>query len=302
MSVMRSVFYVPGNREDLIAKMPKLPVDVITLDLEDSVPPAEKEKARQLSHQSLQLAAFSGADVYVRVNSWETNMTSHDCEAVVEEGLTGVCLPKCTGPDDIRRLDWELERIELRKGIELGAIRIQILIESAKGMMNIYESANASKRVSSIVFGAGDYTVDMGIALVQPVGEGLRWARALVACAAKAANVLPIDSPYVAYEDIQGFEEDTLYSQQLGFDGRLLLAPRQIESCHRIYTPAPDRVQWAKETVKVFEEEGIAKGVGSLVHKGQVIDTVTYVQATRLLQEMDEIESREGKRATKKDS
>src|SRR5512136_3075718 len=112
MTVMRSVFYVPGNREDLIEKIPKMPADVITLDLEDSVPPAEKQKARELSHKYLKFAGSSGSAVYVRVNNWETGMTNVDCESAVDEGLAAICLSKCGGPDEVKRLEWKLEELE----------------------------------------------------------------------------------------------------------------------------------------------------------------------------------------------
>ena len=171
MPVMRSVFYVPGNKEELIAKIPRMPADVITLDIEDSVPPAEKQKARELSHQNLKFAASGGADVYVRINNWETGMTNADCEAVVDEGLVAVCLAKCGGLDDVRRLDWKLEEMEQRKGLKVGSIQIQLLIETAKGMMNVYQSALASKRVNSLIYGAVDYTTDMRITLDQPIGD-----------------------------------------------------------------------------------------------------------------------------------
>ena len=95
MPVLRSVFYVPGNKEEMIAKIPKITADVITFDLEDSVPPAEKEKARELSHKNLKMAAATGAEIYSRLNNWETGMTNADCEAIVDVGLTAVCLAKC---------------------------------------------------------------------------------------------------------------------------------------------------------------------------------------------------------------
>ena len=95
MAVMRSVFYVPANREDMIAKIPGIPADIITLDLEDSVPPAEKQKARELAHKNLEFAGSGGAEVYVRINNWETGMSNDDCEAVVYKGLSGICLAKC---------------------------------------------------------------------------------------------------------------------------------------------------------------------------------------------------------------
>jgi len=292
MPVMRSVFYVPGNKEDLIAKIPRIQADVITLDLEDSVPPAEKQKARELSHQNLKFASSSGADVYVRINNWETGMTNADCEAVVDKGLAAICLAKCGGPDDVRRLDWKLEEMEQRKGLKVGSIQIQLLIETAKGMMNVYQSALASKRVNSLIYGAVDYTTDMRITLDQPIGDNQNWARARMACAARAAGIIAIDAPYVAFRDTEGFEKDTAYGRQLGFEGRMLIHPSQIEPSHRIYTPAPERVDWAREVVKVFEEEGIAKGSAAVSYKGKMVDTPVYLGAKKILETIAEIEAR----------
>lgn len=297
MPVLRSVFYVPGNREDLISKIPKIPADVITLDLEDSVPPAEKQKARELSHQNLKFAASSGADVYTRINNWETGMTNDDCEAMVDEGLDGVCLAKCGGPDHVKRLDWKLEELEQRRGLEVGKIKIQLLIETAKGMMNVYQSALASPRVNSLIYGAVDYTTDMRVKLVQPVADEQKWARARMACAARAAGIIAIDAPYVDIRDAEGFEKDTAYGRQLGFEGRMLIHPSQIEPSHRIYSPAPDRVEWAREIKKVFEEEGIAKGSAAVSYKGKMVDTPVYVGALKILEAQAEIEARERKRA-----
>lgn len=292
MTVMRSVFYVPGNKDDMIAKIPKIPADIITLDLEDSVPPSEKQKARELSHKNLKFAASSGAAVYVRVNNWETGMTNDDCEAVVDEGLAAVCLAKCGGAADVERLSWKLEEMEQKRGLGVGTVKIQLLIETAKGMMNIYAAATASPRVNSLIFGAVDYTTDMRVTLTQPIGEETKWARARVACAARAAGLIAIDAPYVAFKDTEGFEKDTLYGRQLGFEGRMLIHPSQIEPSHRIYTPAPDRVEWAREVVKVFEEEGIAKGSAAVAYKGHMVDTPVYIGAKKILQTINEIEAR----------
>ncbi|MFC1945592.1 HpcH/HpaI aldolase/citrate lyase family protein [Chloroflexota bacterium] len=292
MKVMRSVFYIPANREDFIKKAPEMPADVIVFDLEDSVPPAEKAKGRELTRKNLKHAGSGGAQVYVRVNCWDTGMTNIDIEAAFGEGLDAIVLPKCAGPDHVQRLEWKLEEMEQRFNMEPGSIEIQLLIETAKGMMNVYESACASPRVNSLVFGVVDYTTDMRVPLNQPLGEEQKWARARLACAARAADILAIDSPYVAVKDVEGFTIDTLYGKNLGFEGRMLVHPDQIEASHKIYTPDPERVQWAKEVVKVFEEEGITKGSAAIMYKGKMIDTPVYTSAQNVLAVMAEIESR----------
>ena len=106
MAVMRSVFYIPGNNEKMVGKAPEFPADIVTLDLEDSVPPAEKVKARECVRENLKFAGTGGSKIYSRINNWETLMTNDDLEAVVHEGLSGVCLAKTGEADIVKRLDW----------------------------------------------------------------------------------------------------------------------------------------------------------------------------------------------------
>src|SRR5512137_467712 len=244
MTVMRSVFYVPGNNEKMVTKAPEFPADIITLDLEDSVPPAEKPKAREVTRENLKYAGSGGSTVYVRINNWETLMTNDDLEAIVYEGLSGVCLAKCGGADHVQRLDWKLEELERRRGLKVGSVAIQLLIETAKGVMNAYPAACASKRVNSLIFGAVDYTKDMRVKLTDE-GQEQYWARACVPVAARAAGCIGIDCPYVNVKDTEGFRKSTSFGRQLGYEGRMLIHPSQIEPSHRIYTPSPEDVEWA---------------------------------------------------------
>lgn len=288
MTVMRSVFYVPGNNEKLVSKAPSILADIITLDLEDSVPPAEKQKAREMTRENLKFAGSGGAIVYVRINNWETEMTNDDCEAVVHEGLSGVCLAKCGGPEHVIRLDWKLEELERRRGLEVGSIAIQLLVETAKGVINAYPSAIASKRVNSLIFGAVDYTKDMRVKLTSE-GEEQYYARAHTPVAARAAGCIAIDCPFVAYKDIEAFEKSTAFGRQLGYEGRMLIHPSQIEPSHRIYMPSAEDVEWAQGVVKVFEEEGIAKGAAAVTYQGKMVDTPVYENAKTVLATMEEI-------------
>ncbi len=288
MTVMRSVFYVPGNSDKMIAKAPSFGPDIITLDLEDSVPPAEKAKAREMTREALKVAGAGGSAVYVRVNNWETGMTNDDLEASVFEGLDGICLAKTTGPDHIQRLDYKLQELEQRRGLKPGSIAIQMLAETAKGVVNAYPSAIASKRVNSIIFGAVDFTKDMRVKLTSE-GDEYLYARSHVAVAARAAGVIAIDCPFVAFKDMEAFEKNTRQGRQLGFEGRMLIHPSQIEPAHKIYTPAAEDVEWAKVVVEVFEREGLATGAAAVNYEGKMIDTPVYDNARMVLRIMDEI-------------
>jgi len=296
MPVMRSVFYTPSNNEKMVGKAPEILCDVLTLDLEDSVPPAEKPKGRVMVQEYLkanrekQLAPA----LYVRVNNWETQMTNDDLEAIVHPGLDGVCLAKCGSADNVKRLDWKLEELEQRRGMQVGSVAIQLLIETAKGVMNAYPAASASPRVNSLIFGAVDFTKDMRVTLTSEGQEQL-YARFHTAVAARAAGCVAIDCPFVNISDVEAFKKSTREGRQMGYEGRMLIHPSQIAPSHEIYTPSAADVEWAEGVKKVFEEEGIAKGSAAVSYKGKMVDTPVYENALQILRTMEEIKAAESK-------
>jgi len=296
MPVMRSVFYVPGNNEKMVGKAPEIEVDLLTLDLEDSVPPAEKPKAREMIREYLktQREKQFSPSLYVRINNWETQMTNDDLEAIVYPGLDGVCLAKCGSAENVQRLDWKLEELEQRRGMEVGSVAIQLLIETAKGVINAYPAATASPRVNSLIFGAVDYTKDMRVTLTS---EGLEqlYARFHTAVVARAAGCVAIDCPFVAFNDTEGFDKSTKEGRQMGYEGRMLIHPSQIEPSHVIYTPSQEDVDWAEGVKKIFEEEGIAKGAAAVAYNGKMVDTPVYENALQILRTMAEIRAAEAK-------
>lgn len=296
MTVMRSVFYVPSNNEKMVLKAPTIAVDVLTLDLEDSVPPAEKQKGREMIQQYLKSSRSeqTSASLFVRINNWETQMTNDDLEAIVHPGLDGVCLAKCGEADNVKRLDWKLEELEQRRGLKVGSIAIQLLIETAKGVINAYPAATASPRVNSLIFGAVDYTKDMRVTLTSEGVEQL-YARYYTAVAARAAGCVAIDCPFVAFKDTEAFDVSTREGRQMGYEGRMLIHPSQIQPSHVIYTPSAERVEWAEGVKKVFEEEGIAKGAAAVTYKGNMVDTPVYENALTILSTIEEIKTAEAK-------
>lgn len=297
MAVMRSVFYVPSNNEKLVSKAPTIAADILTLDLEDSVPPAEKPKGREMIQKYLKnsRAGQLSPYLYVRINNWETQMTNDDLEAVVNPGLDGVCLAKCGDADNVKRLDWKLEELEQRRGMEAGSVAIQLLIETAKGVINAYPAATASPRVNSLIFGAVDYTKDMRVTLTSEGTEQL-YARYYTAVAARAAACVAIDCPFVAFQDTEAFDKSTREGRQMGYEGRMLIHPSQIEPSHVIYTPSAEDVEWAEGVKKVFEEEGIAKGAAAVTYKGKMVDTPVYENALTILATIEEIKAADAKK------
>jgi citrate lyase subunit beta/citryl-CoA lyase len=296
MPVMRSVFYTPSNNEKMVGKAPEILCDILTLDLEDSVPPAEKPKGRVMVQEYLKANREKqlAPSLYVRVNNWETQMTNDDLEAIVHPGLDGVCLAKCGSADNVKRLDWKLEELEQRRGMKVGSVAIQLLIETAKGVMNAYPAASASPRVNSLIFGAVDFTKDMRVTLTSEGQEQL-YARFHTAIAARAAGCVAIDCPFVNISDVEAFKKSTREGRQMGYEGRMLIHPSQIAPSHEIYTPSAADVEWAEGVKKVFEEEGIAKGSAAVSYKGKMIDTPVYENALQILRTMEEIKAAESK-------
>ena len=296
MAVMRSVFYVPSNNEKMVTKAESIEADILTLDLEDSVPPAEKAKGREMIKKYLDSSRTSQKSkyLYVRINNWETEMTNDDLEAVVYPGLDGVCLAKCGSKENVKRLDWKLEELEQRRGMKVGSVAIQLLIETAKGVINAHEAATASPRVNSLIFGAVDYTKDMRVTLTSEGQEQL-YARFYTAVAARAAGCVAIDCPYVAFQDTEGYKKSTEEGHQMGYEGRMLIHPSQIEPSHEIYTPSAASIEWAEGVKKVFEEEGIAKGTAAVTYLGKMVDTPVYENAMQILRTMEEIRAADAK-------
>jgi citrate lyase subunit beta/citryl-CoA lyase len=291
---MRSVLYVPSNNEKMVGKAPSLAADILTLDLEDAVPPSEKEAGRKAIQEYLKSSrkGQTARYLYVRINNWETQMTNDDLEAIVYPGLDGVCLAKCGCKENVQRLAWKLEELEQRRGIEVGSIGIQLLIETAKGVINAYEAATASPRVNSLIFGAVDYTKDMRVNLTSEGQEQL-YARFYTAVAARAAGCVAIDCPFVAFKDAEGFKKSTEEGHQMGYEGRMLIHPSQVVPSHEIYTPSAESVEWAEGVKKVFEEEGLAKGKAAVTYMGKMVDTPVYDNAMQILNTMAEIKAAE---------
>ena len=295
MAVRRTDLYLPANSEKFILKAPTLGADVITLDMEDAVPPAEKETARKMVRQHIKAMSVHGSEAWVRINAWDTGLTMDDLNAVVIDGLDGITLPKCSGADDVKRLDFIVTDLEEKRGLPVGKIKLAILIETAIGVMNVDEAVFASDRL----VGAVDYTRDMRVTRTDTAEEQI-YARAKIGVAARAAGLVAEDAPFPSYKDDAAFEYNTKTGAQLGFEGRQIIHPSQIPIAERVYSPDPERVAWARKVTKAFEEEGIAKGSASVPVDGQMVDTPVYINAKNVLERAEEVMKKDALKASLK--
>jgi len=281
MIVLRSMLFVPGNSMRMITKAATLPAYAIILDLEDAVPLPDKTTARIMIRDSIKGVKFGGAYVFVRVNALTTNLTAEDLQSVVVEGLDGIMLAKAETKSDIEELDKMMGEAEEASGLESGAIKIIPLIESAKGVVNVYEIASVSKRVIAVAFGSGDYYRDLGrsVASLSPEQTELLYARSQIVNASVASRVPAIDTVFFGLlTDKEAFGQEIRLAFQLGFKGKLLVHPTQIEPVNKVFSPSSDEVKYANRVVEAFEAAQ-AKGLGAVSFEGKMIDEMNYKQA-----------------------
>jgi len=281
--LMRSVFTVPVIVPRFVEKAPSSGADVVCLDVEDSVPPAEKQRARTLATDTIASMPRGPFLLFVRVNGRHTGLMEDDLTGVVRPGLDGVIISKAPDAETIRRIDGLLADLERAHGVEPGSIAIAPLIETALGVMNSLAICTASPRVTAAVFGAEDLATDMRIQRTRE-GDEVRWARAQVAVACHAARVTPIDTPDPDYTDLEYLEREMALARSLGYLGKLCIHPTQVDMANRVFRPSDGEIADARTTVELFEREGIAKGRAAIPSEGRMIDTPIYERAKRLLE------------------
>jgi len=279
--LLRSFLFVPGNNKKFIDKAKTLNADIICLDLEDSVPMNDKESARQMISETLKSRSEFKGEVYVRTNSLESGLAQADLKAVVQNGINGVVIPKVNDANEVFELSKFVKDLEHKRSIKEGTIEMMPSIESAKGVVDAYKIASASPRVSALVFGVFDFLFDMGLEYVED-GIEYSYARAKVPVDARAAGVYAIDSIWQKVDDVDGLIRDSKTGMKLGYKGKSIIHPSQIEPVHRIFVPSKEEVEWARKVVDVLSD-AMNEGKGAVRLEGKMIDAVHYKRAKSLL-------------------
>ncbi len=286
MPLPRSFLYVPANREKFLDKAMGLPADAFILDLEDSVPLPEKENARA----GVKAYAPKIADhrVWVRVNGFETGLAEADLDAVIGlEGIAGIFLPKVETRDDVLHWDHAIAALEKTRDLTIGSTRLVLSIESALGVLNAFDMSTAATRVASLSFGGaqdGDLNTDLGCTWSSD-GLEMMTARGMALIAARAARFdSPLDGVFADVRDPEGFDKDTALSRRLGYRGRKLIHPSQIEPCNRLYAPSHKELDYYTRVLEAFEK-ALAQGSASTTVDGKMIDVAMANAARRVLNE-----------------
>ena len=284
--LMRSILFVPCIVQKFIDRAPKSGADVICLDLEDSVPPAEKRTAREKASEALESMPRSGYDLIVRVNALGTGLLEEDLTAVVKPGLDGISLPKTDTVETVMRADNYLSLLEKQRGMKEGAVKIIPFLETAQGVINAREICRSSDRLVGAAVGAEDFATDMRIVRRRDSKE-VEWPRAQVAIACNAAGIMPIDTPEIDYKDLDHLEEECHFARSVGYKGKYCIHPAQVETINRMFGPAEQEMIQAQQMIDRFEKDGIAKGVAAISVDGKLVDWPIYVRAQQFLKWAD---------------
>ncbi|MCY9846866.1 MULTISPECIES: citrate (pro-3S)-lyase subunit beta [Pectobacterium] len=265
----RSMLFLPGANAAMLSNAFIYKPDSIMFDLEDAVSLREKDTARLLVFHALQHPMYRDIETVVRINQLSTPFGLLDLEAAVRGGADVIRLPKTDSTDDVDELEHHLVRIEKACGREVGSTRIMAAIESAVGVINAVAIARSSERMIGIALAAFDYVMDMQTE--RGDGTELFYARCAVLHAARAAGIDAFDVVYPNVNDDAGFLKEVDLIRRLGFNGKSLINPRQIELLHNAYAPTQDEVDYSHLVIKAAEE-GERAGLGVISLNGKMID------------------------------
>ena len=280
-NLFRSLVFVPGNNPRFLEKAKSLPADIVCFDLEDSVPDKEKKKARTLIKNTLKQRSKYSPDIFVRINSPESGIVEADLKEIVQKGIDGIVIPKINSVKELKQIEKTISTLEKKRKIK--GIRLMPSIESALGVINCYEIASSSKRIVALVFGIFDLLNDIGIEYTKGNPPGAKYSRYKVPVAATAAGIAAVDGIWQDLKDKNGFTKDCEVGRSLGYAGKSIIHPDQIQIVHKIFHPSKPEIKWAKKVCSVYEEL-TKKGKGATVIEGKMIDEVHYKRAKALLE------------------
>ncbi|MFD2563557.1 HpcH/HpaI aldolase/citrate lyase family protein [Aquimarina rubra] len=287
--LLRSLLFVPGHRENLMQSAIRSNSDAVLLDLEDSVQPKENKKlARELVKKYIQEGVFEGKYIFPRVNDRESGELLKDVYELTLEGIEGFMYPKSKSAKDIYFFSKLLETIEYEKGYEIGTFKIIPLIETASAVLKAEEIAGASTRVIGIAFGSEDFVSDLK-GIHDKEHQSIFTPRSIIAMAARAKNVIPIDTVHINVHDLEDLETNLVLSKKLGYEGMLSLHPKELDLIHEHYSPSSLEVENAQLTLK-YAEEARKDNKGVAVINGKFIGPPIILKAQEVLRKHNMIQ------------
>jgi citrate lyase subunit beta/citryl-CoA lyase len=276
------MLYVPGNNAGMMKDAHIYRSDSVMFDLEDSVSLAEKDTARFLVFNALSTLNYEGIETVVRINGLDTPFGKEDIRAMVKAKPDVIRLPKTETPEDVLEVEKLIEAEEKACGYDVGPIRMMAAIEGPLGVLNAYPIAISSKRLIGIALGAEDYVTSIKTKR-SPEGTELLFARCQILNAARAAGIYALDTVYSDINNDEGFLDEVRHIKQLGFDGKSVISPRQIQPVHREYCPSDKEIDHAIRVIQAIKEAE-AKNSGVISLNGKMVDKPIVDRARRVLE------------------
>jgi citrate lyase subunit beta/citryl-CoA lyase len=272
----RSLFFVPANRPDLIAKLPRIPADCFVIDLEDGTPSTAKISARQALPETIAKlrTAADHLRIFVRINGTANELHEADMRVAASCPIDGIVLPKIEDPEAVRCVADVLDKAGRPRSVIGG-------VESMVGLLRVEALTAADCGLCAVYFGAEDLASELQ-ARRTPAGTEVLYGRSRVVLAARAFNIEPIDQAVVEVRDDAQFTADAKMGRDLGYGGKICLLPRQVELAHRAFSPSAEEIGRAERIVSVYED-AMRRGLGTIDVDGQMIDGPLLKRAQRIL-------------------
>ena len=278
--LFRSLIFVPGNNPRFLEKAKNIEADVVCFDLEDSVPDDEKTKARKLIKSALKSRKLYKSSLFVRTNSPTSGKIPSDLKEIIQNGIDGIVIPKVNNIQELKKIEKIISKLEKTK--KLKPIQIIPSIESAEGVVNTFGIASFGKRISAVVFGVFDLLNDIGVEYAKE-SQGEKYSRGKIPVDAHAAGIVAIDAIWQDLKDPKGFQKDCKFGKSLGYSGKSIIHPDQINVVHKLFHPNKSEISWAQKVCKIYSES-TKKGKGATTVDGKMIDEVHFKQAKALLE------------------
>ncbi len=281
MHARRALLYMPGDDRHKIEKAITLGVDCICMDMEDGVAVNRKAEARATIAKALQNLDFGPSEKLARINAVGSGLESQDLNAVLPHRPDGIVIPKM---EELGQIQWAsevIEAAELQNGWRVGSIRILVDVETARGILNLNEIAS-HPRLDALIFGGEDYAASVGATRTKEALE-LLYAREATVAAAAAYGLQAIDIVAIDFKDLEALRAETEFGAQLGFTGKQIIHPAQVEPVQKAFTPNDAAIAQAKRIVETFEASQ-AKGAGAYALDGKMIDRPLLKNAQKVLE------------------
>ena len=283
--------FVPAHNQKLLDSAVRRDADVLLLDIEDSVPYSDKQKARDNIKEFVKRKDLNGKLLFPRVNDRESGELLKDAYQLSIDGIAGFMYPKSTKGEDVYFFGKLLETIEYEKGLPIGTFKIIPLIETTGAVINIKEICSACTRVIAVAFGCEDFITDLQ-GKHDLEGQSIMMARNLISIGARSCGVLPIDTVHIRVHDLKDLERNLQISKNLGFEGMLVLNPKELPLVNRYFSPTHEEISWAEEMIEL-SEKAKAEGKGVAVKDEKFIGPPMVKMANNILRKKKLIDKNE---------